>query len=216
MAKIYCMPGMAANSSIFKGLELPREYEIKMLDWIAPLSNEELSDYALRVSEKIEDKKPILLGVSFGGIIVQEMAKIIDYDKIVLVSSVKTNEEFPNLFKVAKNTNAHKLLPISFLSNKKLWDSLSFLDGVRRRQKLYKKYMYLSSDNYLSWAINSIVNWRQEKSLPRTIHIHGTRDEIFPFKNVRNVIPVAGGTHIMIVNRYKWFNEHLPKILKKQ
>ena len=29
----------------------------------------------------------------------------------------------------------------------------------------------------------------------------------------RNCIVIKGGTHIMIINKYKWFNENLPKLI---
>lgn len=45
------------------------------------------------------------------------------------------------------------------------------------------------------------------------IHIQGDADEVFPVKNIQNYIPVRGGTHIMILTKYKWLNENLPKII---
>jgi hypothetical protein len=47
------------------------------------------------------------------------------------------------------------------------------------------------------------------------VHIHGDKDEIFPYKYINGCITVKGGTHLMIVNRYKWFNKYLPEIILK-
>ena len=47
-------------------------------------------------------------------------------------------------------------------------------------------------------------------------HIHGDADEVFPPKNIKKFIPVKGGTHIMILSKYKWLNENLPKILLEE
>ena len=41
----------------------------------------------------------------------------------------------------------------------------------------------------------------------------GDDDMIFPIKNIKNCIILKGGTHIMIVTKYKWLNENLPKII---
>ena len=86
---IYMMPGLAANSKVFENINLQnKNYCIHKLDWIQPELNESLKQYCNRFSKKIKHKNPILLGVSFGGIIVQEIDKIIDVKKLIIVSSV--------------------------------------------------------------------------------------------------------------------------------
>ena len=82
---IYLLPGTAANSKIFDRIELPKErFELHFLEWILPTDkNESLEAYAGRMCKKIQHAKPILLGVSFGGILVQEMSKQIECEKIV-------------------------------------------------------------------------------------------------------------------------------------
>jgi hypothetical protein len=58
-----------------------------------------------------------------------------------------------------------------------------------------------------------MVSWSQDEAIPNIIHIHGDRDPVFPIKNISNCITLKGGTHIMIINKYKWFNENLPKLI---
>ena len=62
---------------------------------------------------------------------------------------------------------------------------------------------------YLDWAIEQMVLWDRVEVDKKVIHIHGDADAIFPIKNIRNCIVVKGGTHIMILSKYKWFNENL-------
>ena len=82
---IYCMPGMAASPKIFEYLKLPKNFEIHLLSWIPPLKDEPLTNYAKRMCQRVVHKNPILLGVSFGGILVQEMAKHIFVKKIIII-----------------------------------------------------------------------------------------------------------------------------------
>ena len=90
---VYLMPGMAANPSIFDNLSLPEnQFQLHKLHWEIPLKNESLSNYALRMTKKIEHEDIVLLGVSFGGILVQEMSKHITLRKLFIVSSVKTKQ----------------------------------------------------------------------------------------------------------------------------
>ena len=58
-----------------------------------------------------------------------------------------------------------------------------------------------------------MVCWKQDTPLPKTIHIHGEKDGVFPMYNIKDCITVKGGTHIMIINKYRWFNENLPKLI---
>ena len=58
-----------------------------------------------------------------------------------------------------------------------------------------------------------MVCWKQDIPLPNVIHIHGEKDGVFPIYNIKGCIKIKGGTHIMIINKYKWFNENLPKLI---
>jgi hypothetical protein len=58
-----------------------------------------------------------------------------------------------------------------------------------------------------------VVSWGQEQSDSNLVHIHGDKDLIFPIENINDSIVVKGGTHIMILNKYKWLNENLPKLI---
>ena len=89
---VYFMPGLAASSLIFERIALPDDlYEINLLEWEIPIENESLADYAKRIAKKITHENPVLIGVSFGGIVVQEMATFIKVKKVIIISSVKTN-----------------------------------------------------------------------------------------------------------------------------
>ena len=70
---IYFVPGLAASSSIFEFLELPTDkYELHFLEWILPISEQEtIESYSKRMAALVTSKNPILIGVSFGGVMVQ-------------------------------------------------------------------------------------------------------------------------------------------------
>ena len=115
---VYFMPGLAASPTIFERIALPEAtFETVLLEWEIPLENETLTDYAKRMTQKITHKKPVLIGVSFGGILVQEMTKYIEVRKTIIISSVKSNLEFPRRMKMAKSTKAYKLIPLNLLLN---------------------------------------------------------------------------------------------------
>jgi pimeloyl-ACP methyl ester carboxylesterase len=211
---VYFMPGMAANAKIFEYIKLPEDrFQIHLLEWIMPTKEESIASYAMRMTLKIEHSNPVLIGVSFGGVIVQEMAKQISCRKLIIISSVKSKAELPRKMRIAKITRAYKLLPTQFVSDFEAFANYAFGDTIKKRVNLYKKYLSVSDKKYLDWAIHNMVCWEQEKGIPNIIHIHGDKDPVFPIKNISNSIVVKGGTHIMIINKYKWFNENLPKLI---
>jgi len=211
---VYFMPGLAASSLIFERIHLPKkDFEIHLLDWELPLPNETLTAYAERMAKLVTEPNPILIGVSFGGVLVQEMAQFLKVKKLIIISSVKTNLEVPLRMKFAKSTKAYKLLPTSWLHNVELLAKYSFGNAVKQRLKLYEKYLSMREKVYLDWAIEQMLLWSRTEPDKNVIHIHGTLDEVFPVKNIQNYIPVPSGTHIMILSKYRWMNENLPKII---
>ncbi|GFD83342.1 alpha/beta hydrolase [Tenacibaculum sp. KUL118] len=210
---LYFVPGLAANTKIFERISLPEEhFELHFLDWMLPTSiDESIQDYAQRLCAKIQHKNPILIGVSFGGIVVQEMSKIIDCKKIIIISSVKNNKEFPKRFKLVQVTKAYKLFPSKVISNIESYERYFFNDYLKKRAELYKIYLSIRDKKYLQWAIYNVLHWEQEKSIPGIIHIHGKKDEVFPIKHIKNSIEVENGTHVMILTKSKTISEILKK-----
>lgn len=208
------MPGMAASSTIFENIRLPEDqFEVFLLEWFVPKPKESLSDYAKRMIKEVRHENPVLIGVSFGGILVQEMSEHIATRKVIIVSSVKCNKELPRRMKVAKKTLAYKLIPTRLLSNVELLAKYAFGETVTKRIQLYEKYLRMRDKKYLDWAIENVILWEQKEPQKGIVHIHGENDEVFPVKHIKNYIPVKNGTHIMILNKYKWLNENLPKII---
>ena len=98
---VYLMPGMAANSTIFEYIQLPNDrFKIHLLEWIIPLSDESIAQYAQRMAKNIVHDQSVLLGVSFGGILVQEMSYYLNLRKLIIVSRVKTRAELPKRFNI--------------------------------------------------------------------------------------------------------------------
>ncbi len=215
MIPVYCMPGMAANPKIFEYLDFPEPYQLFYLKWFSPKRKESLGAYALRMCSYIKHDNPILIGVSFGGVLVQEMASHIAVRKVVIVSSIKSNLELPLPMKMAQKTNAHKLLPTQWIKNIDTLTLFAFGKGIKTRLLLYQKYLSECDPDYLNWAIDCLVHWNQDQVSQDVLHIHGVKDTVFPIKNLLpHYIPIPGG-HAAIITQAKWFNDELPKLLSE-
>ncbi|GAK99839.1 hypothetical protein JCM19314_1024 [Nonlabens ulvanivorans] len=215
MIPVYFMPGMAASDLIFENIKLPPEqFEMFFMHWIIPEKNEPLKNYVTRLIKQIHHENPVVIGVSFGGIIVQEIAKQIIVRKTIIISSAKSNSEFPRRMHFSKVTKLHKIVPTRLFEN---MDSLvKYTFGIApKKLELYKKYLSVNDRRYLDWALDTIINWDQQDMPEDVIHIHGDKDPIFPIKYIKNVTIVPDGTHIMIINRFRWFNDNLPQIISQ-
>ena len=206
---------MAASSSIFERIHLPTEtFEMHLLEWVLPNKNESLKEYARRMAKNIKHENVILIGVSFGGILVQEMKPFVNPKKVIIISSIKSNAELSRQMKVAKSTKAYKLIPTKLFENIEFLAKFTFSSSIlKQKMKLYEKFLSVRDKSYLDWAIEQIINWNRTEIDNEVIQIHGDADEVFPIKNIKNCISVKDGTHIMIITKYRWFNENLPKIM---
>ena len=132
---VYFMPGLAASSAIFEKIELPEAiFEIHLLEWILPVANESIQSYAKRMAQLVHHQEVVLVGVSFGGILVQEMAAFLQVKKVIIISSVKSSEELPLRMKFAKATKIYKLIPTRLLKNVNFL--LKFAFGTQLKNRL--------------------------------------------------------------------------------
>jgi pimeloyl-ACP methyl ester carboxylesterase len=211
------MPGMSANPLIFKRIKFSDEkYEIHFLKWTKPVLNESIENYSKRLLVFIKHKNPILIGVSFGGLIVQEISKLIEIEKVIIISSIKSNRELPLYMKSAKFLKLYNYFPL------KLFDDVFNISKSLKINKIYKKldlidkYLSVRDENYLKWAIREILNWKQEKPLQEVIHIHGDKDLTFPISLIKDCIIVPGATHALILTKYRWLNKNLSLIIEEK
>ena len=213
---IYFLPGLAAGPEIFENLTLSNSiYDLYYLQWKMPLDQEEtMANYAMRMCEDILHKNPVLVGVSFGGIMVQEMSQFITTKKVIIISSVKDKKELPKRFQLASFTKIYKLFPSKIVANFEDYTKFFLGKSLKKRAALYKKYLSVRDRSYLHWSIYNVINWNGVKKTPENlVHIHGTEDNVFPLKNISNCVVVEGGTHVMILRKSKTITKHIHESL---
>ena len=214
---LYCVPGLGASPKIFEHISLPEDVEMHIIEWKIPLSlDESMHNYARRMCSEIQHEKPMLLGVSFGGMMVQEMSKFIELEELIIVSSLKSHHELPNRLKVIRDTKAYKLFPAKMAEN--LEDYLKYFIGdfLKKRAELYKMYLSVRDSQYLKWSIYNVLHWKQDTPPENIIHIHGTEDHVFPHKHIENFIPVENGAHEMILTKARAISKILSEIIVKK
>ncbi|MGB3343861.1 MAG: alpha/beta hydrolase [Aequorivita sp.] len=214
--QVYFVPGMAAGAQIFRNIRFPQEkYQTHVLEWMIPEKNESLQDYAKRMAARVKSPDAILIGVSFGGVVAEEMSFFLNLKKLIIISSVKTQRELPRRMRFASATKAYKLVPTSLVLSVEDLTKFSIGPRSKKRLSLYQQYLHVRDKRYLDWALEKMVTWNRKENLNNVIHIHGDKDMVFPIKYINDCIVIEGGTHIMILNRGREISEKLLAIFEE-
>lgn len=216
MNTTYFIPGLGFNEEVIAPI-VSYGLDIKTINWIEPKKNETVPEYAKRMSISIKrTQRPIILiGHSFGGIIAQEISRIMSIDQIILISTCKSRSENSLILKSISPLQINRIIKKDFiLRTFPLWSKnygYETLDEIN----LFKSMIKNNTDTYLNWAVKSISNWEREfKNNTPIIHIHGDKDRTFPIKNIKDITHIVrGGNHFMIYKKAKEIAEILEKYL---
>ncbi len=210
---LYCISGLGADEKIFSNLQI-NGYQLIYIPWIRPHNNERIEEYAKRMSEYIKEDSPVLLGVSFGGMMGIEIAKQIKLQKLIIVSSIKSTKELPVWMKLAGSLLLHKLFPVrpNKFTEKIDHDRLGV--STADEKEMVRAYRKSADSVYLDWAFHQVLNWKNNWQPDNLIHIHGDKDKIFPIKKVDPTHIIKEGTHMMIYNRAREISECIENELR--
>jgi pimeloyl-ACP methyl ester carboxylesterase len=212
LKKVYIFSGLGADERVFKYLDF-KDLDVTFVQWIKPKVDEPLVNYVSRIREQIKDENPILIGLSFGGIVATELAKIIPIEKLILISSLKTKAEIPLIYRLAGKTNLHRLIPYSILKKDHFLNRWLFGAIKKNDRELFKRVLADTDVDFLKWAINCIVKWNNTELHANLFHIHGTADKLLPIHKSSEAIVIQNGGHLMVLDKAKHVSEALHQII---
>lgn len=197
---VYFISGLGADERVFSKLHLPN-CKVIHLSWFDPERGETMESYAQKMSKKIVEEDAIVIGLSMGGMIAIEIAKIKKLKKVILISSCKTRKEFPVYIRLAAALRIPKLFIRPSLNLGKA--IFCRLIGAKSKDdiSLVKNLLEDASPNFVLWAVRTLPFWKNEIIPPNVYHIHGTKDYVLPFKYIKCDYAIKGGGHIMVYNR---------------
>ncbi|MGH1336936.1 MAG: alpha/beta hydrolase family protein [Aureispira sp.] len=216
---VYCLAGLGLDSNIFKRLNLSVAKEVRYIEWLSPERKESLSSYVNRMAEGISATSDplVLIGHSFGGIIMQEISKQLPTAHVILISSVKAKKEKNmgmNVFMRA--FPLHRMVTQKMVSNSfKSWGKHHGYDSPEA-QEIFLQASAKHSNYYFRWATSMICAWKSEGVTTPITHLHGTKDKTFPFRRALSpVIAIENGTHFMVFNKAVLLSSLINKTLKQ-
>ena len=202
MKKQYFISGLGADKTAFQNLEDFGTTKI-MIDWISNRPNESLYDYAARIIEKYGiTSDDILVGLSFGGLVAQQIADILKPDYVILISSFRTKDDLKIQFSSGLKLKLHKLMPemkSEFIGT----IVANYLNSGTNQSKSALKAMLSSTDmKLMKWSLEKIY----EQNNPLAIDVKkysliGSIDRVVKPWKIESTYIVEGGSHFMVYDK---------------
>jgi len=206
--ELYIFSGLGADERVFQKIDFSN-FSTTFIKWIIPLDKETIEHYATRLLDQITTTKPTLIGLSFGGLMAVEVAKQIETEKVILISSAKTKYEIPFFYRFAGQLGLHKLLPTKLLKSSNFITNWFFGTNSTFDKQLLKQILIDTDPTFLKWAIDKVTRWTNKTQTKNLFHIHGTSDRILPFKFVYSSSTIKNGGHLMTLNKADELNNIL-------
>lgn len=210
---VYAIPGLGVDERLFSKLQL-RNAELRVLQWPEPQAPLSLPEYARLFIPQVDTSRPFaLLGVSFGGMCVTELAEELRPVKTILISSAKTSAELPLLIRLARIMPLHRLLSAAQFVNLAVLFRRRF--GVRAGEEtvLFRAMLEKRSRNFFRYTIRAIATWKRQSAPENLVHFHGDNDRLLPFSKIKNPIRIRGGNHFMVMHQADELAAAIDKLL---
>jgi pimeloyl-ACP methyl ester carboxylesterase len=199
---LYIISGLATDERVFKNIHFPEYAEVHFIAWKKPLRKESLDEYVDRLLKEVDQSKQVvLLGLSFGGIVAQEMAKKMDPIEAVLISSVASPEEIPWYFRLLGRLKLNRIFPFGFFKFPNFFINWIFGAKSRDDKKLLAGILRDADTSLIRWSVEQLLSWRNKNKPESIFRIHGSKDRLLPLKNKNADCIIAGGGHLMVYNK---------------
>lgn len=210
---VYFISGIGADYRYFTHVRLPDGFEARHIHWIEPLAREPLPDYAFRLTQQIDTSQPfVLVGLSLGGILSVEIAKRIPPVCTILISSIPLSAQMPPYYKIAGALKLGRLVPATLLKIAAIAKHSLTMPGAQNR-RLTRQTIWDGDNRFIRWGLNAVLEWQNEVVPQPLFHLHGTKDEVFPFHRTTPTHGIPKGGHMFLMSRPDTVNRILAEIL---
>jgi pimeloyl-ACP methyl ester carboxylesterase len=208
---MYCLSGLGADQRVFKHIRIPG-VRLVPVDW-APFDwHDDMACYAQKLAAAIPEKNPVILGLSFGGMLGTEITRMQEVRRLFLVSSAKFKSELPPLSGLVKYLARRRLLPVGLAKIPFKGTYVRFGAETDEEKALLTDILRKTDNRFAKWAFKTLLGWRTEDPPRNTVHLHGTADQLIIPVGVHPDHWIEGGTHFMIYNRA----EEISRIIRQE
>ncbi|WP_041948361.1 alpha/beta hydrolase [Turneriella parva] len=148
----------------------------------------------------ITKKKNVLLGVSFGALVAQDIASAVSAETLIVISSATEQAEIPRFYKGSLAKFVLRMMPNRLLNKPNFLINHMFSVQTNDGQKTLGDIIRDTDPTFIRWAIAYLQQW-QKPNLSTVKHIyriHGEGDRIFPNVNAAPETSFVHGGHFAI------------------
>jgi len=186
------------------------------VQWLDNEPDESINSYSRRIIEQYQIKEnDIVAGLSFGGILAQEIARILDHEEVILISSFRDIADLRSVYRIGLRTGLYRLAPnfripivdeiIAYNLNSENQDSKPIL----------KKMLEQTDYQLLKWSLQKIAELpARVKDNFFAYNIIGNNDKILKTWHNDHTTIIDGGSHFMVYEKAEEVTEAIKKILK--
>ncbi|MNK18909.1 hypothetical protein D3C87_371250 [compost metagenome] len=201
-SQVYILSGLGADERVFTEIDFG-PFDPVFIPWEKLASPDQtFESYIEQLSRQVQVPDPILIGISLGGIVAQEMSRLFNDCPVLIIASVKTRQELSPLMRFSGRIRLHQLMPIKRVLKTKWLNYWLFGTKTETEKKILDQILADSDPEFTKWAIGQVSNWKRKEPVPgKVLHIHGDRDRIFRIGNVTPNYIIPEGTHFMTVSQ---------------
>lgn len=199
--KLYCLSGLGADERVFEPLHL-QKFEIVPIPWLTPHKKESFQHYCQRlfISADIEENYS-LLGLSFGGMVAQEFAKIQPPKQLFLVSSLTSWKDQNFFFRYWLPFPLVRWIPNKILLSPNPFLHWFFGVHTKKEKNVINQIIRTSDPVFLKWAISSLRQFKP--SIPDNYFcIHGEKDRLLKMP-LNPDLKLPGGHFTILSHSYE-------------
>jgi pimeloyl-ACP methyl ester carboxylesterase len=216
--KIYVLSGLGADKRVFQKIQFGN-CKPEFINWIEPLDKESINEYSSRIAEQITEKNPTILGISFGGIVAQEIASKIETEKLILLATFEKRSDLPKYFRLFGSLKIDKMIPAGLLKSHNFLTDYFFGTQTKENSRILESILMDTEKKFIKWSLRQLATWKGNKILKTKskITIHGTNDKIIPKNRNKNYnYEIVNGGHFFTLTHEKEINEIIKTELRKE
>lgn len=200
-------------------MRFPQGYEVQAVEWVEPLRGERFPQYCARlVSDRVFDASDILAGVSFGGIVVQQIARQNpQVERVVVLSSAVTPGEYSLPVRLYRALGLYRITPGRIFLDRRLRAYLVTGQTGEKGVRSVQRFFAPLSGRYFRFALSVCMRFvPADRELIRRIRrIHGHRDALFPVRRlVSPAEDIDGATHLMVYTHARKVSEAFARVIR--
>lgn len=213
---VYLFPGQGSDERLFQKFQLPEGFRVVHIQYPEPSPESTLVSYANVIKRQINtDGLYVFIGVSMGGMICSELADIMHPEKVIIISSARSNDELPSRYTFQREVPLNRWVPATWIkSGAQLMQPLVEPDS-RQHRELFSSMLAGKSPDYFKRTVNMIINWQRTVPVKGVIHIHGDRDRTLPISRLSPDVVISGGSHMMTLTRGEEINDVINSLLSQ-